>query len=180
MAAELKPGVPGTPDSGPMGWKLVGFRIGQQSYALPIHVVREIVRPRSCGEITAVPQAPPHVAGVMNLRGRILPVIDLRTRFAVSPECSSKNRVIVIETEGKLAGLLVDAASEVLKVAAESVEPSPKLFGESNASYVKGVAKHMGRLVILLDADKLLPEADIVNESDSRTPEPASGSLECR
>ncbi len=157
MAAEVQPEVPSAPDSGAVGRKFVGFRVGQQSYGLPIETVREIVRPP---EITAVPQSPKHVAGVMNLRGRILPVIDLRTRFSVPPENSTKNRVLVISLQGKLVGLLVDAASEVLKIAPESVEPSPKLFGESNEGYVKGVAKHLGRLVILLDANKLLPEME--------------------
>src|SRR3954471_8261692 len=152
--------------------QFVGFRVGQQSYALPISAVREIVRPpqgvpgepglglTACSEITAIPQSPPHVAGVMNLRGRILPVIDLRRRFSQAAESSPKNRVLVVAVDGKLIGLLVDAASEVFKVAPEDIEPSPKLFGDSNERYVTGVAKHLGRLVILLDVDKLLPESE--------------------
>ena len=138
--------------------QLVGFRVGQQSYALPIESVREIVRPP---EITAVPQSPAHVAGVMNLRGRILPVIDLRKRFSMPAETSSKNRVLVTSEEGKFVGFLVDSASEVLKVLPDAIEPSPKLFGENNERYVTGIARHMGRLVILLDAHKLLPELEI-------------------
>ena len=152
---------------------MVGFRVGQQSYALPIVSVREIVRPprgvsgemgfgsTGCGEITAVPQSPAYVAGVMNLRGRILPVVDLRKRFAQPAEASSKNRVLVVSVEGKVMGLLVDAASEVLKIAPEAVEPSPKLFGENNERYVTGIARHLGRLVILLDAGRLLPESEV-------------------
>lgn len=135
--------------------QLVGFRVGQQSYALPIEAVREIVRPP---EITLVPQSPDHVAGVMNLRGRILPVVDLRKRFSSPVESSPKNRVLVTSSDGKLVGLLVDAASEVLKVLPGTIEPSPKLFGDNGEHYVTGVAKHMGRLVILLDANKLMPE----------------------
>ena len=96
----------------------------------------------------------------MNLRGRILPVIDLRQRFSQAAESSSKNRVLVVAAGGKLMGLLVDAAAEVLKVAREDIEPSPQLFGESHERYVTGVAKHLGRLVILLDVDKLLPESE--------------------
>ncbi len=136
----------------------VGFRVGQQSYALPIASVREIVRPP---EITAVPQSPEHVAGVMNLRGRILSVIDLRKRFGQPVESTSKNRVLVLSLDGKFIGLLVDAASEVLKIAPEAVEPSPKLFGDNNERYVTGIAKQMGRLVILLDPKKLLPEPEL-------------------
>ena len=135
--------------------QLVGFRVGQQSYGLPIACVREIVRPP---DITAVPQSPEYVAGVMNLRGRILPVIDLRKRFGQPSATSSKNRILVLAMDGKLTGVLVDAASEVLKIGQDAVEPSPKLFGDTNERYVTGVAKHMGRLIILLDVNKLLPE----------------------
>ncbi len=138
--------------------QLVGFRVGQQSYALPIASVREIVRPP---QITVVPQSPTHVAGVVNLRGRILSVVDLRKRFGAPVESSPKNRVLVVAVETKLVGMLVDAASEVLKLAPETIEPSPKLFGDANERYVTGIAKHMGRLVILLDASKLLPESQV-------------------
>ncbi|HEY5163601.1 MAG TPA: chemotaxis protein CheW [Terriglobales bacterium] len=137
--------------------QFVGFRVGEQSYALPISTVREIVRPP---EITPVPQSPEHVAGVMNLRGRIVPVIDLRKRFRQAIENSPKTRVLVIALDGKLIGLLVDSASEVLKIVSEEIEPSPQLFGEDNERYVTGVAKHLGRLVILLDVNKLLPEPE--------------------
>jgi purine-binding chemotaxis protein CheW len=137
--------------------QFVGFRVGEQSYALPISAVREIVRPP---EITPVPQSPEHVAGVMNLRGRIVPVIDLRKRFRQAIENSPKTRVLVIALDGRLIGLLVDSASEVLKIASEEIEPSPQLFGEDNERYVTGVAKHLGRLVILLDVNKLLPEPE--------------------
>ena len=137
--------------------QFVGFRVGEQSYALPISAVREIVRPP---EITPVPQSPEHVAGVMNLRGRIVPMIDLRKRFRQAIENSPKTRVLVIALDGRLIGLLVDSASEVLKIASEEIEPSPQLFGEDNERYVTGVAKHLGRLVILLDVNKLLPEPE--------------------
>ncbi len=137
--------------------QFVGFRVGPQSYALPIATVREIVRPP---EITPVPQSPEHVAGVMNLRGRIVPVVDLRKRFRQALDMTPKCRVLVIALAGKLIGLLVDAASEVLKIADSEVEPSPKLFGEDNERYVTGVARHHDRLVVLLDAYKLLPERE--------------------
>ncbi len=132
----------------------VGFRIGRQSFALPISVVYEIVRPP---EITAVPHAPEYVEGVINLRGRIVPVIDLRRRFGASPaEDKRKNRILVVALEGRLAGLLVDSASEVLRIADKEIEPSPKLFGDVEPGYVRGVAKCGGRLVVLLEVDKIL------------------------
>lgn len=163
--------------------QLVGFRVGQQSYALPIEAVREIVRPP---EITAVPQAPEYVAGVMNLRGRILPVVDLRKRFSAPADSSPKNRVLVAVGEGKLVGLLVDSASEVLKVLPEAIEPSPKLFGDSsNERYVTGVARYMGRLVILLDANKLLPEisstgvSPVTGNPNTGSGQPGTSSMGC-
>src|SRR5581483_9161094 len=95
--------------------QMVGFRVGSETFALPIALVHEIVRlPR----ITAVPDAPAYVEGVMNLRGKIVPVVDLRKRFGdASPQPDKRNRVMVAEIEGRKFGLIVDAASEVLKIA---------------------------------------------------------------
>lgn len=135
--------------------QFVGFRIGQQAYALPIGAVREIVRPP---EITAVPQSADEVAGVMNLRGHILPVIDLRKLFQQASETTPKSRVLVMSLETKLVGLLVDSASEVLKIDSTEIEPGTKLLGDYHESYVTGVAKYGGRLVVLLDPNKLLPQ----------------------
>jgi purine-binding chemotaxis protein CheW len=132
----------------------VGFRVGQRTFALPISVVQEIVRPP---EITAVPQSAEHVEGVINLRGRIVPVIDLRRRFGEAAAASRKNRILVVSIEGRRVGLLADAASEVLKIADSDIEPSPKLFGDADDTYVAGVAKCGSRLVVLLHAEKLLP-----------------------
>jgi purine-binding chemotaxis protein CheW len=137
--------------------QFVGFRIGQQAYALPIAAVREIVRPP---EITAVPQSADEVAGVMNLRGRIVPVVDLRKRFAQALDKSPKNRVLVMSFGAKLVGVLVDAASEVLKIEAAEIEPAPKLLGDEQESYVAGIAKYNGKLVVLLDPKKQLPQAE--------------------
>lgn len=134
--------------------QLVGFRVGQQNFGLPIASVHEVVRPP---EITPVPQSTEFVAGVMNLRGRIVPVVDLRRRFQQPAERTAKNRVLVVSMEGKLVGMLVDAATEVIKIAATDVEPSPKLFGDESEPYVTGIAKYQGKLVVLLDAGKLLP-----------------------
>ena len=137
--------------------QFVGFRIGQAAYALPIAAVREIVRPP---EITAVPQSADDLAGVMNLRGRIVPVIDLRKRFQQASVNTPKSRVLVMSLDANLVGMLVDSASEVLKIASAEIEPGPNLLGDSQESYVTGVAKYNGRLVVLLDPKKLLPQAE--------------------
>src|ERR1700685_2566182 len=100
--------------------QIVGFRIGRETFGLPIAMVREIVR---VPEITSVPNAPDYIEGVINLRGRIIPVIDLRKRFGdKSGEKSKKNRIVVVELENRSIGLLVHSASEVLRIPPSDIE----------------------------------------------------------
>jgi purine-binding chemotaxis protein CheW len=134
--------------------QVVGFRIGSETFGVRIGSVREIVR---VPEITAVPSAPETVEGVINLRGKIIPVMDLRKRFGQSQiQPDKKNRILVVELENKLVGLIVNAASEVLKIAPSEIEAPGNLFSEGESSYVTGVGKLKGRLIILLDIAKLL------------------------
>jgi purine-binding chemotaxis protein CheW len=134
--------------------QVVGFRIGNETYGVRIAAVREIVR---VPEITAVPSAPDLIEGVINLRGKIIPVMDLRKRFGrteIQPD--KKNRILVVELDNKLIGLIVNAASEVLKIPPSEIEAPGSVFAEGESGYVTGVAKLKGRLVILLDISKLL------------------------
>ncbi len=134
--------------------QVVGFRIGNETFGVRVGSVREIVR---VPEITAVPSAPETVEGVINLRGKIIPVMDLRKRFGQSEiQPDKKNRILVVELENKLVGLIVNAASEVLKIAPSEIEAPGNLFAEGESSYVTGVGKLKGRLIILLDIAKLL------------------------
>jgi purine-binding chemotaxis protein CheW len=134
--------------------QIVGFRIGNETYGVRISAVREIVR---VPEITAIPSAPEAVEGVINLRGKIVPVMDLRKRFGQQEvQSDKKNRILVVELEGKLVGLIVNAASEVLKIPPADIAAPGSLFSEGESSYVTGVAKLKNRLVILLSVDKLL------------------------
>lgn len=134
--------------------QVVGFRIGNETFGVRIGAVREIVR---VPEITAVPSAPETIEGVINLRGKIIPVMDLRKRFGQSDiRPDKKNRILVVELEGKLVGLIVNAASEVLKISPSEIEPPGNVFAEGESSYVTGVGKLKGRLIILLDIAKLL------------------------
>ena len=134
--------------------QVVGFRIGNETFGVRIGSVREIVR---VPEITAVPSAPETVEGVINLRGKIIPVMDLRKRFGQSEiQPDKKNRILVVELDGKLVGLIVNAASEVLKIAPSDIEAPGNLFSEGESTYVTGVGKLKGRLIILLDIAKLL------------------------
>jgi purine-binding chemotaxis protein CheW len=101
--------------------QVVGFRIGRETFGLPISIVREIVR---VPEITSVPNAPDYIEGVINLRGRIIPVVDLRKRFGQkSVETNKKNRIVVVELGSRAFGLIVNSASEVLRIARRKQDP---------------------------------------------------------
>lgn len=138
---------------------IVGFRIGRETFGVPIAMVHEIVR---VPEITAVPEAPDYVEGVINLRGKIVPVVDLRKRFGeMEIKSTRKNRILVAEVEHKTVGLIVDAASEVIKLPEGDVEPPPNVFEEGELNYVTGVGKLGGRLIILIDLTRILQKGEL-------------------
>src|SRR6202166_4476130 len=113
--------------------QVVGFRIGSETFGVLIASVREIVR---VPEVTAVPSAPETVEGVINLRGKIIPVMDLRKRFGhfdVQPD--KKNRILVVELDNKLIGLIVNAASEVLKIPPSDIQAPGSVFAEGECGY---------------------------------------------
>jgi purine-binding chemotaxis protein CheW len=144
--------------------QLVGFRIGNETFGVPINLVREIVR---VPDISAVPDAPDYVEGVINLRGRIISVIDLRKRFGETKiESNRKNRILVTDIERRVVGLIVDAASEVLRVALDDIEAPPEVFGDNELKYVTGVGKLNGRLVILSDLTKILQKGEFKRLGD--------------
>ena len=117
-------------------------------------------------EITAVPDAPDYLEGVINLRGKIVSVMDLRKRFGEKEATLRKqNRILVVEHAGRLAGLIVDSASEVLKIPADAVEAPPAVFQEGGLNCVTGLGKVQGRLIVLLDMNKLLAPASLLQES---------------
>ena len=137
---------------------IVGFRVGQEVFGVPIHLVHEIVR---VPEITSVPDAPGCVQGVINLRGKIVSVVDLRRRFGEKEsKPTKKNRILVTEVAGKLVGLIVDSASEVLKIPENEIE-LPPVFDQGESNYVTGVGKLNGRLIILIDLNKILQKGEL-------------------
>ncbi len=139
--------------------QVVGFRIGRETFGVPISLVREIVR---VPEITSVPNAPEYIEGVINLRGRIIPVVDLRKRFRENVAApTKKNRIVVVEAEGRLIGLLVNSASEVLRILPSEIEAPQDVFQEGELNYITGVGKLRGRLVILLDLNKILQRGEL-------------------
>lgn len=151
---------------------IVGFQVGRETYGVPITSLHEIVR---VPEITAVPDAPDYLEGVINLRGKIVSVMDLRKRFGDKQATVRKNnRILVVEHAGRLAGLIVDSASEVLKIPADAVEAPPAVFQEGGINCVTGLGKVAGRLVVLLDMSKLLAPASLQVVAESAEKKPAS------
>jgi purine-binding chemotaxis protein CheW len=147
--------------------QLVGFRIGKEIFGVPINLVHEIVR---VPEITAVPDAPECIEGVINLRGKIISIVDLRKRFGETQiEASRKNRILVAEIDNKMVGLIVDAASEVIRLPQTEIEAPPEVFEESDVKYVTGVGKLNGRLVILIDLTKILQKGELRRLGDMAT-----------
>jgi purine-binding chemotaxis protein CheW len=139
--------------------QVVGFRIGAETFGVPISIVREIVRVPA---ITAVPNAPDYIEGVINLRGKIISVIDLRKRFGeTNIQPTKKNRIVVVDLNERSVGLLVNSASEVLKIPPSEIEAPHDLFQDGEVDYVTGVAKLKGRLVILLDLNKVIRRSDL-------------------
>jgi purine-binding chemotaxis protein CheW len=140
-------------------FQVVGFRVGRETFGVPISLVREIVR---VPEITAVPNAPEHIEGVINLRGRVIAVIDLRKRFGErEPDSNRKNRILVVELDGRWVGLIVNSASEVLKIPPSEIEAPDSLFQGDDRNYVTGVGKLGGRLVILLDLARIFQQGEL-------------------
>lgn len=157
--------------------QLVGFRIGRETFGLPISIVREIIR---VPEITAVPDAPPYVEGVINLRGRIIPVVDLRKRFGqLKIEPDKKNRVVVVELERRAIGLIVNSASEVLRVPPSEIEHPSDVFPEGEMNFITGVGKLNGRLVMLLDLNRMLQRGELgrLEEAASAAAKATQGEL---
>ncbi len=133
---------------------MVGFQIGRETYGVPITSLHEIVR---VPEITAVPDAPDYLEGVINLRGKIVSVIDLRKRFNQKPGgVSRRNRILVVQHKQRLCGLIVDSASEVIKMAPSDISPSTTVFEDGGSNAITGLGKYKGRLIVLLDVSRLL------------------------
>jgi purine-binding chemotaxis protein CheW len=144
--------------------QIVVFELGDERYGLDIATVYEIIRHQP---ITAVPQAPAFVEGVINLRGRIIPVVDLRDRFGMHEgDLTKASRIVVADAGGTRVGLVVDGVSEVLMVPTESIEPTPEVAANADHEYLRGIAKLGERLIILLSLDGLFGHDDAAALAD--------------
>ncbi|GAB4521002.1 MAG: chemotaxis protein CheW [Anaerolineae bacterium] len=155
--------------------QLVIFRLGAERFGVDIAQVQGIERLQP---ITRVPQAPPFIKGVINLRGQITPIMDLRQRFGFEEaEATKETRLVVVMLRGQRMALLVDAVDGVLRVSADSIEPPSAWVASVDTSCVLGIAKTEQGLIILLDLDRVLSgeEADQLAESRIARAEPASG-----
>lgn len=134
--------------------QLVVFDLAGEAYGVNIGTVREIIRMQA---VTHVPETPDFVEGVINLRGRVIPVVDLRKRFGLATsEHTSDSRIVVVDIAGHDIGVIVDAVTEVLRVAGSAIESASALITTEDSYYMDGIAKIGDRLLILLDLDRVL------------------------
>ena len=137
-----------------MEQQLVIFELANESYGINIAVVESIIKMQA---ITQLPQTPAYVKGVINLRGSVLPVIDLRSRFALEAREHTRQTRIIIVTMGNIkVGVIVDGVSEVLRVSDDLIEPLPPMVSSVNSVFLKGIVRFEDRLIILLELDKVL------------------------
>ncbi len=162
--------------------QLVVFDLASEFYGVDIGDVREINRMQA---ITRVPGAPPFVEGVINLRGRVVPVVDLRKRLNLKVgEQTQESRIVVVDIGGRDVGVIVDAVSEVLRIPTTTIEPPSSMITNIESDYLRGIAKLDAKLVILLDLNKVLSTIEmgkvsaIVESGDSALPSDVAGATE--
>ncbi len=152
--------------------QLVNFRLRDEEFGVDIGSVREITR---VVDITHIPEAPSFIQGVTNLRGQIIPVVDLAKQFGLTPQekLPESARIVVTEVGGQTVGMLVDEVPEVLKIPDENIEPTPELIQtEVRKDYIKGVGKLENRLIVLLDLEKVLAPQEL--EEVAKVSKPAT------
>ena len=138
--------------------KYLTFTLGREEYGLPVLNVREIIKVM---DITQVPQVPEHVLGVINLRGKVIPVIDLRRKFGLAGREHTEQTCIIVadvtlDAATVMMGMVVDSVSEVLNVTTAEIDETPEFGGQSRTDYLLGLAKVKGTVKILLDLDRVL------------------------
>ena len=138
--------------------QLVTFRLKDESYGINVMQVQEVLR---VAEIAPVPGAPHYVLGIINLRGNVVTVIDTRVRFGLpSAEINDLSRIIVIESEAQVVGILVDSVAEVVDLNASEIDSAPNVGNEESSRYIQGVASRNSNLLIVVDLNKLLSEEE--------------------
>jgi purine-binding chemotaxis protein CheW len=142
-----------------LGRELISFRIGDQEFCVDIMEVREI---RGWTPATALPQAPAFVRGVINLRGAVLPIVDLGARLGLGAAVPTARHVIIVaQVQNQVVGLLVDAVSDILTVTDEQVQPTPDVASEMVRTFVRGLLAIEGRMVSFISLDRVLPDREL-------------------
>ena len=145
--------------------QLVGVKLGDEEYAIDVLKINTIIRSI---EITIVPRMESYILGVMNLRGKVVPVIDLRVRFNLAKNDFDKaTRIIVVNINNENIGFVVDEVTEVMRIKRSMVEPTPPLVGSIGQEYILGICKYDSRLIMLLDIDRVINESE-ASESELR------------
>jgi len=138
--------------------QLVSFKLGDETYGIEITKIREIIL---VGAITQVPETPHYIKGLINLRSTVIPVIDLRARFALAEgELTDDSRIMVLNVGSRTIGIVVDAVSEVLRVAGDQISPAPPTVASLGNQYMTGLVRLDEQLLILLDVDQLFGEEE--------------------
>ena len=139
--------------------ELISFRVGVQEFCVDIMAVREI---RGWTAATALPRSPSFVRGVINLRGAVLPIVDLAARLGFdSAEPTARHVIIVAQIGPQMVGLLVDAVSDILTVTDEVIQPTPEVASDTAKTFVRGLLAIEGRMISLIGLDRLLPDLDL-------------------
>ncbi|MFN8360743.1 MAG: chemotaxis protein CheW [Candidatus Kapaibacterium sp.] len=139
--------------------QFVSFNLGDEEYAIEILKVQEIIR---MVDVTRVPNSPDFINGVINLRGRVIPVLDLGKRIGLPEKVHSVDgRIIVVEIQNKVIGFIVDKVNIVLRINQSIVEPTPELVGKADLEFINGIAKMENSLLILLNLDKVISQDQV-------------------
>ncbi len=153
--------------------QLACFRIGEEYYGLDILRIREVIRPQ---KLTPVPKAPEFVEGVINLRGAVIPVVDLRKRFGNAPTAGGKkNRVIICVLSGRILGLIVDEVAEVRRYSRQEVQPAPRFLKGRGAEFFLGVCRRGDDLVMIVDLERILSSNEKIDLQQVELPPAGKG-----
>lgn len=138
--------------------QLVVFRLADEDFAVEVGQVQEIMEMQ---DITRLPRAPHFMKGVLNLRGKILPVLDLRERLGLAAKPGDAQRIVITRLEEQMVGMIVDSVTEVLRIPESTIEPPPQMIAEVSGAYLRGIGRREDRLLILIDLNKVLSAEDV-------------------
>lgn len=133
--------------------RLICFKLGEEVYGVDIMQIKEIIR---CQKITHVPKAQSFIDGVINLRGMVIPIIDLRRRFALPPSAGRKSKIVIAQVENRIVGLVVDDVTDIITLPKDSLLPPPKMVKGADAQYLDGMADIQGALLFIINLDRML------------------------